>query len=398
MKLIKFLVLSFVVVLASASCLREPQRLLNVIKDYEFSVIADLPSIEQESETKGYLGSFASATWTKGDKVSVVNLTTGKILGGSLTSDKTGTRATFSGTVTGTISQGDKLALFYPPFELEAESEFATQVVNLSEQSASANVPLVGYSTFSADGNTYVGVSTNFDYILSYLKINMANLPAGSNVSKISIRNIPTQCSVSINSQNTGFDVATPDEKSAKSIIVLNGPFTIAPTGALSVSIGVMPSDQYANRTILVTADDGSEYLSPLTSAKLVSQKYYNTVASQFELATLPGYNDYGIYNTTLQTVIDTCSKFDSTLITGTEATESDFTLLNSLTNSYWKIRGIPSDVYEGSLFPARVYSYGIDYPSEVRLDSAKVIIIDPDGDFSKLWIKQGDYLFIVRK
>lgn len=398
MNKIKTSIAVLVIPLLLFSCSRmEEQRQIQG-QQHAFSVNAKLPEIEQEPDTRGYLGSFISASWNEGDKISVVNLTTGKILGGYLSPDKAGSQATISGTVTGTISNGDEISLFYPSFENEEETEFTNRNVSLANQSKTSNVPLVAYSTFTAssDNGEFSDISLNFYYILSYLKINMANLPAEAAVSKISLHNIPNQLSLSINDTKDGFDVATDDEKAAKGRIELSGPFTTSASGALAVAVGVMPSDESAIRSIIVTADASGDYYSPLTAAKLQSHEYYNTIASQFELIGLPGQQEYGIYNMESSAVIDRYEDFTSTVITGLENDESDFTLLNSSASSFWTLKGIPSDAAEGTTFTARVYTNEVDYPSNTILENAKICTTETDGDFTKLWVKAGNTLEAV--
>ena len=401
MKQLRFSLVVLVALIVVISCNRMEEQMHTQNKGHVFSVSAELLPIEQEPESKGYLDSYISATWNEGDNISVVNLTKGKILGGHLTADRTGSRATFSGTVTGTISSGDMITLFYPSFGNAEETDFSTRNINLAEQSKESNVPLVSYSgTFTASGNSgeFVNLNLGFYYILSYLKINMANLPADAAISKISLRNIPNQLSLSVNNTHDGFDIANDAEKSAKGVIELTGTFKTSASGSLAVAMGVMPSAKSNIRSIIVTADASGDYYSPLTSAELQSHKYYNTIASQFELISLPGKEGYGIYDLGTSTVINSYEEFANTVISGTENGESDFTMLNAQTFDFWTLKGVPSDAEEGTVFKARIYTNGVDYPTNTVLENAKITLAEADGDFTKLWIKAGNTLFIVRK
>lgn len=383
------------------SCNRIEEQAYSPVNEHTFSVTANLPEIEQETETKGFLGSFISASWTINDKVSVVNLTNGKILGGNLVADRSGISAKFSGTVTGSINSGDIISLIYPPFDNTEETDFGTRNISIAEQSAAANVPLVAYSTFTAEDTdgTFSDINLNFYYIISYLKINMANLPASVTVPKVTLRNIPDELTLSINDNGNGFDAATDEEKAAAGKIDVIGPFTTSPAGALIFSVGVMPSDASTIRSVMVTTDSYGDFLSPMTSAQLQSHKYYNTIVSQFEKVSLAGQEQYGIYDLSSSSVIDSYDEFASNVITGVEDDEADFTLLNLSSFGFWTLKGIPSDASEGTTFTARIYSNGIaNLPTNTEFENAKVSLVEPDGDYSKLWVKAGDNLFIVRK
>ena len=383
------------------SCNRVEEQAYSPINEHTFSVTANLPEIEQETETKGYLGSFISANWTINDKVSVVNLTNGKILGGSLVADRSGISAKFSGTVTGSINTGDVISLVYPSFDNTEETDFGTRSISIAEQSAAANVPLAAYSTFTAQDSdgTFSDIDLNFYYIISYLKINMANLPASATVPKVTLRNIPDELTLSINDNGDGFDAATDEEKAAAGMINVTGPFTTSPGGALIFSVGIMPSDASTIRSVLVSTDSYGDFLSPLTSAQLKSHKYYNTVVSQFEKVSLAGQKQYGIYDLNSSSVIDSYDEFASNVITGIEDNEADFTLLNMSSLGFWTLKGIPSNATEGTTFTARIYANGIiNFPKNTVLENAKVSLVEPDGEYSKIWVKAGDNVFIVRK
>lgn len=403
MKNSRFTLAALLVSFALTSCHREEQQPLSAgpVFEHVFSVDAELPLLEQEPDSKGYLGSYISANWSEGDKLSVVNLTKGKILGGELTADGSGTRTTFSGTVSGTISTGDKIALFYPSFGLSEEDDFDSRNFSIAQQSAASNAPLVTFATFTADrvDGSFSGLNLSFFYVLSYLKINMANLPAEAAVSKISLVNVPDNLTLTVNSDKTGFDIATAQEKAAKGKITVSGQLTTSASGTMTLSVGVMPSDEASDRKILVTVDGVGVYASVFASAQLSSHKYYNTVSSLFECIGTSENQSYGLFRTGAQIVeVDAYQESSCNVICGTESGEADFSLVNNFANSYWTLKGIPEDAAEGTTFTARVYSFGIDFAPSLVLEGAEVVLTEDEGDFTKLWVRAGDYLFIVRK
>ncbi|MBQ0081575.1 MAG: hypothetical protein KBS95_08535 [Alistipes sp.] len=396
----KFLLITIAGILLLVCCQRDVQSLDGVAIEHTFRITAELPPMDQEIDTKGYLGSYISANWAKDDKVSVVNLTTGKILAGNLTADRAGTSALFGGKVSGAISSGDVIALWYPAFDVTQETDFQTRTINLQEQNNSSKVPLVAYSTFTVENVTgqFTGLQMKFYYVLSYLKLNMANLPSVATISKMTLRNVPSSMSVTINDQKNDFVVGSPEEKAAKDKITINGPFETSEAGTLMVAAGILPAKESSQRSIVVTIDSLGDFLSPLASSQFESHKYYNTVASKFEHISLPGVQDYGIYNIDKNETVDAYQEFSHTLITGSEKDKADFTMLNIATYKYWSLKGIPVDAVEGTTFSAQIVSNGINYQLSGQVDDAIVKLIEPDGEFSKLWIKSKELLFIVRK
>lgn len=398
MRTTKLIIASLSALIIAVCCTKEKEE-AKAVYSHSFTVEAELPGIEQEPDSKGYLGSYISATWTEGDKVSVVNLSTGKILGGNLIADKSGTRTTFSGTVNGTISKGNIIALFHPSFEKEQETDFGAVKMDISNQNPSTGVPLVAYGAFTADSasGTISGLKLDFYYMLSYLKINMSSLPASSNVSKVVLRNIPSEFTIEIDSVRTGFKVATPEEKTANGKITVNGACQTSESGTMAIAVGVMPSAKAA-RTILATVDDEGDFLAPLTSAELSSHKYYNTIASLFEKVGLSGISDYGVYNTNSGTILDRYDEFRSTVIVGQENGKTDFSLLDIGNGCYWTISGVPADVAEGTEFTADIKAYGISGLAKPFASETRVMMEEKDEDGTKLWLKASPYLFIIRK
>jgi len=391
-------ILAMAIVSSCAKDNKAPKEILSMT-EHSFSVNALLPGIEQEEESKGYLGSYISANWSEGDKVSVVNLTTGKILAGELSADKSGNRTTFSGSVNGTITKGDKIALFYPSFNVAEETPFGSRTMNISSQSKDASTPLVTYGSFIANSITgsFSELELDFYYLVSFLKINLANLPQSAAASKITLRNIPCEFTVSVNSEGDGFDMGTSAEKAAKGKIELSGSFTTSALGTLSASLGIMPSDANEGRSVTVTIDGDGDYMAPMASAKLNTHKYYNTIATEFEKISLAGLSDYGIYDLESGETIDIYDEFNSTLITGKEDGKADFTMLNTSKFSYWKVEGMPVDVDFPSSFTISIKNYGVE-GLDSAVEKASVKLAEPDGDFKKVWIKVGTNLFIVRK
>ena len=136
-----------------------------------------------EGETKASMEAVIRVNWTEGDKVSVVNATTGKILGGCLEAKASGTRVTFEGTVTGGITNGDKLYYIYPKLDNTEETAFADAGYDqkLSGQKYDATKPnevcFFGYAEDVATTGT-ISKKIQFNLVTAYANLNMSNLPA----------------------------------------------------------------------------------------------------------------------------------------------------------------------------------------------------------------------------
>lgn len=150
-----------------------------------------------EGETKASMEAVVRVNWTVGDKVSVVNATTGKILGGCLEAKDAGVSVTFEGTVTGTINPNDKLYYIYPRVD-QNDSEVGFENdgygVSLAGQTYDGNNPgrvsFYGYAEDVAGSNT-ISKKIQFTLVTSYAHLNMANLPAtGCNLSSIDISKV----------------------------------------------------------------------------------------------------------------------------------------------------------------------------------------------------------------
>lgn len=150
-----------------------------------------------DGETKASMEAVIRVRWQQNDEVSVVNATTGKILGGCLKATEEGTVVTFEGTVTGTINQGDRLYYIYPRVAKNTEEvTFAGYNVSLASQTYDAqkagDVCFYGYAEDVATGtSTEISKKIQFNLVTSYAHFNMASLPAkGVSLSSVDISNV----------------------------------------------------------------------------------------------------------------------------------------------------------------------------------------------------------------
>jgi len=378
------------------------------VTTHSFSIEAQLMELGQDADVKGSLDSFISASWTEGDQLSVVNLTTGKVLSGTLKADRDGTVSTFSGTVGGTITKGDQISLFYPAIENQSgnEIDFGSRTISVAAQDKSSGVTLVATGEFTAESATgkYSGLKIIFQYGISYLKMNLANLPCkqgGCVASKILLRNISTNVTYSIDDTKKEFIISTSEERKAKGVIEVIGPFNISENGVLMFPVAVVPADNSETRMVVVTIEGDGEYSAPITSAELSHNRYYNTIASKFEKTGIAGVDAYGAYLITGE-VLSRNVQYESSIISGVEAGEMDFSIVHNPTGAFWSIKGLPESINEGDSFTARFLSNKVTGIPNNPIEGAKVQKITKDGDYSKVWVTahndDADYLFIIRK
>lgn len=252
---------------------------------YTFSVDGILDEMPvDEQATKVTLAHTMQMTWSKGDAVSVVNLTKGMALGGSLTADKAQTVSTFSGTVTGNIENGDVLALIYPSLGYTSEQTFADAVVDFSSQDGTdKNAKFCAVATMTAntaEGN-FVEAETHFFMKSGMINITLADLPVSTVINQVSIPGLYSGINLSINS--TGDNIV---------FTGINGTITMTPNSTTSVQgtkglyFGLGGAAKAsARRTVSVICGEDL-YESTMTDAA-IGAKFYTLSIGAFEKKTL---------------------------------------------------------------------------------------------------------------
>lgn len=251
--------------------------------DINLSVKAELPEmplIENNDAvtkcTKASTQYTVRIKWVAGDKLSVVNLTTGKILGGILSAESSGTQTTFSGTLTGTIAKGDVLAYLYPAQNNPSEEEFSGITIDMSSQSGTmAGVPLCVYCTETVEDTSFENISLKFSFFMSYVTISLSDLPASAKISSLSLTNVTNSFGLSINSSKSGFDV-TPHTGNVEL-----KPGVSASAAGVKTVYAAIPGSASATR-LAVLETDMTSFSTSFTSAKLNNGYAYNTNVSGF--------------------------------------------------------------------------------------------------------------------
>lgn len=246
---------------------------------FDLSLNAQLPEMNTiddttNVETRAATHYTVRIKWAKGDKITVINLTTGKILGGQLISNSAGTSTTFTGTLSGTINNGDKILYLYPALENSEEDDFKKVTIDMSTQKGTKDAPLCVYSTVVASDNIFKNTSISFTYLMSYIMIGMSDIPASTSIKNAHITNVVN--SFEITPDNTDFSI-TPHI----------GNITLTTISASSASgnrtvyaaIPASPSG-YTRHMILET--NTSKFSTLFTSSELKNSTAYNTNVSGF--------------------------------------------------------------------------------------------------------------------
>lgn len=193
--------MAVIAVLVFAACTNETEDyMMQPMGDNVHSLSVGIESgtyVPETGLTRASMEAVIRVKWTEGDEVSVVNATTGKILGGCLKAEESGESVTFSGDVTGTINQGNVLYYVYPRItENENETAFSETNVSLASQTYDdndkGNVSFYGYAQDVARANTgEISKKIAFTLVTSYVHLNMSNLPAkGFALNTIDISNV----------------------------------------------------------------------------------------------------------------------------------------------------------------------------------------------------------------
>lgn len=251
--------------------------------NFSMSLTASLPAMPliegiDEPETKASTQYTVRINWTEGDRLSVINLTTGKLLGGYLTANSSGTTTTFSGSLSGTVNNGDKIAYFYPAQSNVSEVDFSGIHVDMSSQAGTLNsVPICVCAVVTADEQSFSFKNTEvpFFFLMSYMMICMSDIPGSAQIQTLTITNITNSFDLSLNAGRTGFDIA-----SHVGNIVLT-PNQTAQTAGVRTVYAAFPASEAASRSIILNTGT-TTFETNFGSAALSNGSAYNTNVSGF--------------------------------------------------------------------------------------------------------------------
>lgn len=249
--------------------------------NFDLSLSAELPEMQVIDDSSG-IGTRAATQytvkikWALGDKLSVINVTTGKILGGNLTSDVSGTVTTFSGKLNGTINAGDQIMYFYPGQSNSVEEDFTGAEIDFSSQPGTmGGVPICCYSVVTADGATFSKMSVTFQFLMSYIMIGLSDIPASALIKTVKLTNVTNSFKFALNAARTGY-VLTPQTGD-----ILLSPSTVASASGNKTVYAAVPASSSMQRFVVLETGT-STFSAPFTSANIKNGSSYNTNVSGF--------------------------------------------------------------------------------------------------------------------
>ena len=277
-----FFITIILLVLLSTSC-SEKEQLVLASGNFNLSIVANLPEMQQvdgimeNPEAKAIAQYTVRTQWKVGDKISVVNLTTSKLLGGYLTANSAGSSTTFSGSVSGTINTGDRIAYLYPAQENANEINFTHILVDLSNQKGTINdVPLCVTGITTVNGTSFQDAKLSFNYQMCFMLIAMSDIPSEASIQSVRLTNVTNAIDLQINDGRTGFDT-TPIQGD----IVLTPDNTANSAGARTVYMAIPASPKVSSRRIIL--ETGSNSFEASFGANAINNGIaYNTNVTGF--------------------------------------------------------------------------------------------------------------------
>lgn len=221
-------------------------------KSFDFTVNAALEDIDESSSTKATGEAVIRLKWSAGDKLSVINATKGKVLGGQLSAQSAGSIVPFTGTVTGTIAEGDKLLFLYPAMSNAEEQPFTSTDVDFSSQNKTIKICVYASQTASAESGEFTNISLSFKYLMGFVRANLTGLPINSSVTKFVFNNIPDILRISL----SGEEFVTEPVSSAGNITYSASGLKTNSSGTVTLFLALPPTPAVSSRTV-------SAYIGP---------------------------------------------------------------------------------------------------------------------------------------
>lgn len=232
------------------------------------------------------------ASWTDGDKLGVINLTKSyTTLGGTLTaSNASGSTATFSGTLSGTIDVGDQLILSYQEYNYFG-SEFKSQDgtlkgTNGAEKYDAANATVTVASVDDSGNITISESAASFTTYTAMLKLTLQD--GSSNALNA------TSLTISVGDEEfyTFSPTATTYTTNGNGILYFAMP---SAEDVAYIKLGATPETIETKKTELAAATvtftatvGGNTYIATKTGYPFAAGKYYTTTLTMAKALTYP--------------------------------------------------------------------------------------------------------------
>ena len=244
---------------------------------FDFTVKATMPELE-ELQTKASTSVVVRLNWKEGDKLSVINLTTGKALGGDLVAKSAGVTTDFNGTLVGTVSSSDNLLFLYPSQSFTAEEPFSEIDLDLSNQSGKSGVDVCVYAIGRLGNVNVSGVSASFKFLMSYVEMNLSDLEESGTINSVKVENMGSGITLTSNSNKD--DILTTEK---------NGTITLTPsakvnaTGSCAVFLSTFASSAPSSERKVIVNTSNATVAADWSAAALKVGKFYNTILTGFE-------------------------------------------------------------------------------------------------------------------
>lgn len=375
-------------ILASCAKFENEQKEMGNSEKHDLSLNFDAGYFQENAGTKATMNAVIRASWETGDKVSVINVSKGKLLGGQLAAQSSGYSVEFSGTVTGTLTAGDNLVYVYPALKNNTEEEdFSTFTQDLTSQTYSPSLNKVAFCGYAADVYSTPSISKNITFTLatSYVHLNMSGLPTSMPVDSVAVTNI--NGSVIWEVKNGEFAVKKPTTENVDIITLkCTGITSSSATGNAIVRFAVPASAAASQRTLSVNDTIQTSYVT----AARESSSYYNQLFANWNTD-----NEVKITKAGESTVYTTLAAFRDDVNSGKYESWTDYTVTVlkdiNLTDNTWVPIGT-------TVFGSPIYGfYGTFDGNNHTIKLVKSDIADDYGLFMTIWGNDSEHPAIVK-
>ena len=292
--------------------------------DFNFSFSGELPDLQEQSlnssstrgpadpessamnlQTRSGLGYVVRLGWEEGDEVSVINLTTGKTLGGNLKADKSGSVTTFSGTLSGNIASSDRLLVVYPCQNYTSAGAFSGITFDgfFDEQDGltPSEAPFIALAQCSLDQLSVSSAAIDFEFGMSFFQMNLLGLPESSEISDFSLYGFNSSATLTWDGSDLVWEYSEPG-----SILLESSSLQTDAFGNRSVYFTCFPQDEVDYRGVELAVGD-IDVMTFLPVVEIAAATNYN-----FNLY----YDDFSsdLYEVTVSSNVESC---DYTAVSG---------------------------------------------------------------------------------
>ena len=301
----------FAIALLLSACSKQPDSLPE-FRTVKLSFNADMP-VFSEADTRSSLSSVIRLSWEAGDSLRVFNYSSGKMMDGVLTADRSGKTSRFSGELSGELAATDSLlfihskgiAAEYP--DNGASFDFSEQICNRK----TSQVPVFVVAKSCLANFKQSSVSLDFSFAMALIQVNLNTIPLVEEADSLFYGAMVTGVNPVISFSSEGGKLIEtvsakcyPEEVLEEEVLETNEivffyadvdennepttdvePIKLPETASLTLFL-TCPKQEKAERSVVVYVD-GSSYIADFTAAEIKSGfNYFTSNMSVFQ------YND----------------------------------------------------------------------------------------------------------